>query len=532
MKPRRAVFLLAFFLLWTLPLPGLFSLESAQSSRSSSSLESQYQEYASKGEEFRLQGQYEKAIEEYKKALSLAQRASNRTNEIDSLLKLGLLHWNRGALDDSASFYSKALSIAQSVQEENKTQQAQDALEIFRLYNEAKDHRTNNDYTKSNETFDTAIALAQKIGSREHEVKCIRQKSINFYRTEDLKTYASLNQEGLELARALNHLLEEYRFLYNLGLYYDESSQYPQALKHYDEALIIAREIENPGYTSACLTNTGRIYNDIGDFDKALEYLTEALEIDRELRDQSYITLNLLNIGSAFRRKGLVSRERDDFHKAQEFFQDCLSLSRKIGDRKREIRALNNIGTVNTDLGYYPEAIASFQEGLAKAETSKDVEAQGMLLTNIGIVYSNQGDYERSNDYYQRAIDLAITISGNQILWEAYLEIANALNKQERHEEAVENYKRSISIIEEVRSQIELEEYKARYLGTDKRLEAFHNLIHLLIHLNQAHRDPSSDEEAFNYLERAKARAFLDSLEVSKVDISEGVDLDLLNQEK
>jgi len=123
-------------------------------------------------------------------------------------------------------------------------------------------------------------------------------------------------------------------------------------------------------------------------------------------------------------------------------------------------------------------------------------------------------------------------LEGGQILWEAYYEIGKAYAKQNKIIEAIKNYKNSIRIIENIRSQIKLEELRARYLGTDKRIEAYHNLIHMLVTLHENDNEVGYDTEAFNYLERAKARSFLDSLEVAQVDISLGINFKLKNREK
>jgi CHAT domain-containing protein len=77
-----------------------------------------------------------------------------------------------------------------------------------------------------------------------------------------------------------------------------------------------------------------------------------------------------------------------------------------------------------------------------------------------------------------------------------------------------------------------LEELKARYLGTDKRIDAYHNLIHLRISFPQSCPQEGYKQEAFNYMERAKARSFLDSLELSNVSIPQKIDFKLQNKEK
>ncbi|MFZ2053354.1 MAG: CHAT domain-containing tetratricopeptide repeat protein [Candidatus Aminicenantales bacterium] len=154
-----------------------------------------------------------------------------------------------------------------------------------------------------------------------------------------------------------------------------------------------------------------------------------------------------------------------------------------------------------------------------------------ITLNNIGIVYSQMGNYEESTRYYRRVIDLASKLKGNRVLWEAYFEIANAYRNQNQLPAALENYRKSISVIENIRSTISLEELRATYLGTDKRIDAYHNLIALFIRLYQESHQQQYAAEAFRYLERAKARAFLDSIEISKLDLSEGISQQLLNRE-
>ena len=130
------------------------------------------------------------------------------------------------------------------------------------------------------------------------------------------------------------------------------------------------------------------------------------------------------------------------------------------------------------------------------------------------------------------SIDLAQRINSGTVLWEAFLDIGNAYRKQSKFKEAKKSYQESIAVIENIRSNIEIEELKASYFGSNKRLESYYNLLDLLAKEYSRNRDIGTGNEAFEFLEKAKARAFLDSLEVSQVDISQGIDIRLANREK
>jgi len=521
-----------FFLIFSFFALHLFSLQNKSSVNSISLLKQKYSEFFKQGENFRLQGDYKESIKFFESSLAAAKKIENKTYKIESLLKLGLLYWNIGQLEKSLDFYKETLSLVNKINSKEKKQEILNCIEVYKLYRAGKEYRSQSQHQKSIESFNKAIALARKINSLEHEVKCLRQLSITYWELKNFQKFFSLNNKALKIAHSLNHNKELRRCLYNIGIFYYKLDNYSQALKHYEEALRITRDLKDIKDESKCLNNIGVIYNNIGDYEKALEYLTKALEIDRQLKDDAEISIDTNNIGVTFRKKGLLSNNKEDFYKALKYFENSLKLASKVKDKKTEIQALNNMGTVYTDLESYPEALKYFNLGLKKAEEIHDSEETGTILNNIGIVYSNQGNYELSTKYYQRAIDLALEIRGGQILWEAYLEMANAYKKQGKYQKALENYKKSISVIEDIRSKIKLEELKASYIGTDKRIEAFHNIIDLLVRLHQSNPDKTFNLQAFNYLERAKARAFLDSLEVSEVNVNQGVNYKLLNQEK
>ena len=483
-------------------------------------------------EKLRLDGKFDKSIELFEKSLSIAKRFSDKEKECESLLKLGLLNWNIGQLKESSVHYEQALKLAQKLNLKDLLVESQSALEIYSLYNEGKRFRSSGDYPESIESFQQAIDLARETGSTEHELKCLRQMSATYFKLDNLHKYLSLNKDALNIAQSLNHRKEEGNCLYNIGFYYWKLDNYSKALNYYEDALTIAKALKNIEHESTCLTNIGVIYEKIGDYDKALEYLREALTIDKQLGNDIYISIDLNNIGETFRTKGLISGKEEDFYKAQDYFNKCLKLTKKTGDRKAEVYVLNNIGSVHTDLEKYYEALKYFKSGYKKAEEIKDVEAMGMILTNIGIVHYNQGNYEKSTEYYQEAIDLTNRIEGGQIRWEAYMESARAYEKQNKFKKAKENYEMSIKTIETLRTTIELEENKASFLGTDKRIDAYHYFINLLLTFPSSHSEEEYKIEAFNYLEKAKARAFLDSLELSKIDISQDVDHKLLNLKK
>lgn len=488
------------------------------------------------GLEMRAKGNFDNSILTFSRALNLMLDAKEKKDyETDILINLGVLYWNIGQIKISLDFFVKAESSSKEHGLVDKIQFCRSAIELTNLYLKAKglrDDPKSKDYPQSIKAFEQAIEIARKIGSGEHAVKCLRQLSLIYDETNNPREYYRLNFEAQELARKLNIKRELEYSSYNIGRYYSNASIYSLALENFENSLKIATELNaasDRALSSQALSNA---YSDLGQYDKALGYISPVLEFFRAQNDKENTALTLLNLGVIYRRRGFLTNNKADWNRALAYYQEDLPLLRSLNDTSNEILILNNIGSVYSDLGDYSKAMRYFQEGLVKARKTNYAEKTGMILNNIGIVQATLGNYEESTKYYQQAIDLALETHGGKILWEAYLERANAYKSQGKFAEAAEDYQRSITVIEDIRSKINMEELKASFLGTEKRIEPYQQLIDLYIKMSRTSPERGYEKQAFNYLERAKARAFLDSLEVADIDISHLVDFKLNNQEK
>jgi CHAT domain-containing protein/tetratricopeptide (TPR) repeat protein len=485
----------------------------------------------SQAQAIRHSGDFVKALDYFKKAFLIAQKQKDRPRMLDCVIGQALMYLNVGKIAESTSAFSEAQSLAKTINSYSAETTCASALDIARHYSSGKEFRDARDYKKSIQEFELAISVSKKIGSKEHELKCLRQLSLTYWEISELQRFFYLNEQALRIAKALNHRQEQCKCLTNLGLFYWKIDNYSEALANYRRAYDLAISTGDREDQAACLNDIGIVYFDLGEYEKAMENLGKALKIDKEFGNAANIAKDLINIGEGFRRRGFLTLNRADFFLALNNFDESLGLVRKISDVSAEIKILNDFGATYTYLKNYRKALDYFLEGLKKATKINDVDATGMILNNIGIVYSRLDNYEESTKYYQRAIDLALGISCGKILWEAYLEIADAYKKQGKLDAALENYKKSISVIENIRSGVNLEELRATYLGTDKRIDAYYNIIDLYIRLYQQSHDKTYEAEAFDYLEKAKARSFLDSIEVSKLDLTAGIDQKLLNRE-
>jgi len=359
--------------------------------------------------------------------------------------------------------------------------------------------------------FELAIDQARKIESPEHELKCLRQLSLNYFDLKRFQEFFLLNQSALGIARKLNHKQEEGRCLNQIGVFYWKLNGYSKSLFLFKEALSIAQAInKNEKDESDCLNNIGITYKHIGNYDKALKYLEEALTIDLKLRDDNDISTDLNNIGAIFRNRGEFSGNKNDFQTSLDYYQKSLDISRRTRNKKLEIETLNNIGLVYNTLGDFASALKYFNLALGKARALKDLYEVSNICINTGNVYLHLKDGRESKRYFYEGLELSLKTEKNEILWEAYFGLGQCFEAEQKYPLALTYYGKAADIIDFIKGQLSLEDYKAGF-ARDK-LKVYEALIHLLYMLKMTESTSRYDEEIFQAIEKAKARAFLESL--------------------
>ncbi|MBE0461345.1 MAG: tetratricopeptide repeat protein, partial [Candidatus Aminicenantes bacterium] len=216
-----------------------------------------YEHAVADGKSQMQRGDFQEALKSYGQGLKIAQELGNVENEVDCLLHMGVMSWNNRKIKESSDYNMRALSLAKRFNLKKMLWETQQINDIIRLYYRGKELRSKRQHNQSIKNFERAIDLAKKIGSREYELKCIRQMSITYWKMFHMKSFFTLNEKALLLAKELKHKREEGNCLNNIGIYYWKINDYSKALYCYQEALNIAREYKNYSEESACLNNIG-----------------------------------------------------------------------------------------------------------------------------------------------------------------------------------------------------------------------------------------------------------------------------------
>lgn len=325
--------------------------------------------------------------------------------------------------------------------------------------------------------------------------------------------YASIKyyRGALALQRELGNSSAIMETLGDLSDYpYDALGDYPARLECLCEALAICRGTSNLSRQGWIQKAMGSIYATLGDYAQADSCFREALKSLQEVGDKSGIGWALLSMAGRY-------AEQKDYERARALSTLAWKIHSELDDFSAEGQALLDIGYYFLQERKVDEALAAFTLAGKAAEKTHDVELMLYTIVNLGMAKSMKGDLEQAITCYQKAVEIVTRIRGvptAQETWIGYYWFGKAEEGLNRLEDAKQHYARSIEALESMRGRLRTEKSKVAFLTN--KLEVYERMILLLLRMGR-------DEEAFDYLERAKSRSLLDLL-ADKVSFKEGKD--------
>ncbi|NES21763.1 MAG: tetratricopeptide repeat protein [Symploca sp. SIO3E6] len=415
------------------------------------------------------------AIPKFEQAAILYRQAGDKPSEALSLLALGKVYDLLGEKQKALEFYNQALPLYRAV----------------------------GDRGGEATTLNNLGAVYSDLGEK--------QKALEFY------------NQALPLSQAVGDRGGEANTLNNLGLVYSDLGEKQKALEFYNQALPLYRAVGDRGGEATTLNNLGRIYDSLGEKQKALEFYNQALPLYRAVGDRGGEANTLNNLGAVY--SGLGEKQ-----KALEFFNQALPLYRAVGDRGGEANTLNNLGLVYDDLGEKQKALEFYNQALPLRRAVGDRGGEATTLTNLGAVYSDLGEKYKALEFVNQALPLLRAVGDLGGEATTLSNVAFLQRSQGNLTEALTVMDSAITIVEELRTKIGSQELRTSYFASKQNYYEFY--IDLLMQLHQQNPNQGYDATALHASERSRARSLLELLTEANADIRQGVEPQLVEQER
>jgi len=134
-----------------------------------------------------------------------------------------------------------------------------------------------------------------------------------------------------------------------------------------------------------------------------------------------------------------------NYPEASSIYEEAIGYFEELGNKSQIAAVYNNLGIVLKYMGQPEKALESHQNSLRLKEelgqTGFPIAASTM---NIGVIHSELENYELSNEYYRKAEAICIEKDDQWRLSMVRSNIAINLEKEGKHEEALEYYTKSL----------------------------------------------------------------------------------------
>jgi len=254
-------------------------------------------------------------------------------------------------------------------------------------------------------------------------------KSNSGYADDAIKLY----QETLIIQTELDNKDGIATILNNLANIYDDKGNIPKALEFYQNSMEIRVKIGDLSGVASTLNNLAYLYTKLEEYDMAIESFTESLEMSIELEDDRYVSLALNNLGYVYQKQG-------DLVKSEKYHQESLAIRIKIDDLKGIAMSNNMLGMVAKDNLEYNKALDFFKVSLKIYSDNNSLKGVGTTLSNIGETYILKGNYLEADKCIQQSLDIATEL-GYPLDIQIAAEMLTEINKQKGDwKKAIEMY--------------------------------------------------------------------------------------------
>ena len=279
------------------------------------------------------------------------------------------------------------------------------------------------------------------------------------------------------------------------------------------------------------LNSLGITYYAQGRWSQAIQTLEAALPVFARLQlsiDQIKVLYNLM---AAYQR-GYTRGDLEAalLHKALAHGQSALQIAATLTEATTQSlhwvgSVHNNLGLLYKCLGKWEQAIDCYQADLAICRQLENRYGMGLSYGNLGEIYQRQGanSWAQADEAYQQAWRLIHEFGDLYEEVEVLTNLGGLQRDMGEHEQALRYYEQALTLIESLRAGVSAEDARTGFFATV--VGVYDDAIQVCLQTKRI-------GQAFDLVERARSRAFIELLAQNPVRPPQQLPTPLLQQEQ
>jgi predicted ATPase len=256
------------------------------------------------------------------------------------------------------------------------------------------------DWKEVKEFLSKLLAQPQALEKNTLRIKGLIVAGLMATLLNDIGTARSWLDEGIEIARGLG---PESKYLYatSLGLlgYSIMGHDLSSAQSYCEEALAVAREIQDLGIIANILDYLGNIYAAQSNYSAAQAASTESMTCFLAMKNRWLSSRPLGNLGT-------ISFQQGDYASACSYWEEALAVYREIRDKANTAYMLGVLANVSHIQGDLRHSAELYEESLIIWRVIGDEFSISQILANLGFVVLKQGKLERAATLFAEGLEL------------------------------------------------------------------------------------------------------------------------------
>ena len=277
------------------------------------------------GAVYEILGEIEAARTEYLQALDIRREVGDQAGEARTLLNLGSTYLTQGQYPKALENYKAAQALTAAIKPPPQREISAIYTHLGSLYAEL------GQYDKALDFHRRAMAIYQHEGDQSGVAASWHNIGFTYAERHDYTEAITAYKKAVSIREELGDDFRRAETLNNLGLALHDAKQPSEALKVLEQALQVLEALNTRKEVAATLDSIGTVYSSLGNDKNAIDSYSRSLAIWHELgsRDGERITLG--NIASAFEQQGKLDA-------AILFYKLSINTSQAI---RRDLRTLS-----------------------------------------------------------------------------------------------------------------------------------------------------------------------------------------------
>lgn len=447
------------------------------------------------------QGKYKKAMESLENALKLDKKEKHLRIRSDILERMGMLHFRMGEYEKAESAYGSALSAAKRTSDPSLTAFRYYGLALFyhglSRFSEAKKYyRKSKEYAHKSGDDD----LLRMIERSEVEILLSSGKFADFMKYAKGRL-AQVKEQGDE-----NEIMG---VLLSLGLMYHHFGDHEGSLYYYKRAYDIAEKLKKYETLAEICLAMGDLSLKLRDYPGAVENYEKMIYYTGKARNPRMEIIGVSKMGDAYRFRAqafavLHPKGYSDYlEKALSEYEKAARLASEIGDEGLKATMFNSIGVMLIRLGKIDAGLKYLDRVVRYGRRSGDAGAMHVALLYRSEAYFKKGDYKNAVITAREALKTVDDRNNSSTAHRIRFNLSLAYYADKQYDKALTVVEPVIDDVERVYENVGMRDVKSHF--HEKFRFVYDIAVELLLKKGRT-------AKAFEYVERGKARAFLQSM--------------------